>query len=90
MDFLCSLPDWDGKNVIVTGGSQGGALTLVTAALNEKVTMCAPFYPALCDLQGFRHDRAGDGLSSSRSSMMMATSEFLTTRPPVRSAISMS
>ena len=59
VDFLCSLPDWDGKNVIVTGGSQGGALTLVTAALNEKVTMCAPFYPALCDLQGFRHDRAG-------------------------------
>lgn len=59
VDFLCSLPDWDGKNVIVTGGSQGGALTLITAALNEKVTMCAPFYPALCDLQGFRHDRAG-------------------------------
>ena len=59
VDFLCSLPDWDGKNVIVTGGSQGGALTIVTAALNEKVTMCAPFYPALCDLTGFLHQRAG-------------------------------
>lgn len=59
VDFLCSLPDWDGKNVLVTGGSQGGALTIITSALNEKVTMCAPFYPALCDLTGFLHHRAG-------------------------------
>ena len=59
VDFLCSLPEWDGRNVIVTGGSQGGALTFVTAALNEKVTVCAPFYPALCDLTGFLHQRAG-------------------------------
>lgn len=59
VDYLCSLPDWDGKNVIVTGGSQGGALTIITSALNEKVTMCAPFYPALCDLMGFLHHRAG-------------------------------
>jgi cephalosporin-C deacetylase-like acetyl esterase len=59
VDFLCSLPEWDGRNVIVTGGSQGGALTIVTAALNEKVTLCAPFYPALCDLTGFLHERAG-------------------------------
>ena len=59
VDFLCSLPEWDGRNVIVTGGSQGGALTIITAALNEKVTMCAPFYPALCDVMGFLHHRAG-------------------------------
>ena len=59
LDFLCSLPEWDGKNAIVTGGSQGGALTIVTAALNEKATACAPFYPALCDLTGFLHHRAG-------------------------------
>ena len=59
LDFLCSLPQWDGKNAIVTGGSQGGALTIVTAALNEKATACAPFYPALCDLTGFLHQRAG-------------------------------
>ena len=59
LDFLCSLPEWDGKNAIVTGGSQGGALTIITAALNEKATVCAPFYPALCDLTGFLHHRAG-------------------------------
>lgn len=59
LDFLCSLPEWDGRHAIVTGGSQGGALTIVTAALNEKATLCAPFYPALCDLTGFLHHRAG-------------------------------
>lgn len=59
IDFLCMLPEFDGKNVCVTGGSQGGALTVVTAALNPKVTCIAPFYPALNDLTGFLHQRAG-------------------------------
>ncbi len=59
IDYLCSLEDWDGRNVGVTGGSQGGALTIVTAALNPKVTFCSPFYPALCDLLGFKNGRAG-------------------------------
>lgn len=59
IDFLCSLPEWDGENVGVTGGSQGGALTIVTAALNPKVKFCAPFYPALADVLGFKYGRAG-------------------------------
>lgn len=59
VDFLCSLPEWDGINVGVTGGSQGGALSIITAALNPKVTFCSPFYPALCDVLGFKYDRAG-------------------------------
>ncbi|PWG80844.1 acetylxylan esterase [Pararcticibacter amylolyticus] len=59
VDFLCSLPEFDGKNVVVTGGSQGGALSIVTAALNKRVTCLAAFYPALCDLTGYLHGRAG-------------------------------
>lgn len=59
MDYLCTLPDWDGRNAIVTGGSQGGALTVVAAALNDKVTALAAFYPALNDLTAFRQQRAG-------------------------------
>ena len=27
IDFLTSLPEWDGKNVIVQGGSQGGDIS---------------------------------------------------------------
>ena len=59
VDFLCTLPQWDGRNVGVTGGSQGGALTVVTAALSDKVTFAAAFYPALCDVCGFLYGRAG-------------------------------
>ncbi len=59
IDYLCSLPEFDGKNVGVAGGSQGGALTIVTAALNSKVTFFASFYPALSDVTGFLHGRAG-------------------------------
>nr|WP_321410515.1 acetylxylan esterase [uncultured Carboxylicivirga sp.] len=59
VDYLCSLSEFDGKNVFVSGGSQGGALTIVTAALNEKVTALVSFYPALCDLTGYVNNRAG-------------------------------
>lgn len=59
IDFLTNLPEFDGKNVIVKGGSQGGALSIVTAALDKRVTCLAAFYPALCDLTGYLYGRAG-------------------------------
>ena len=58
-DFLVSLPQWDGKNLGVTGGSQGGALAIVTAGLDKRVTRLAAFYPALSDVSGYLHGRAG-------------------------------
>ena len=59
IDYLCSLPDWDGKNVFVQGGSQGGALSLVTAALDKRVTACVANHPALSDVAGYLDNRAG-------------------------------
>lgn len=59
IDFLTSLPEYDGKNLITYGGSQGGALSIVTAALDSRVTGLVAFYPALCDLAGYLHNRAG-------------------------------
>lgn len=59
LDFLCSLPEYDGENVGVIGGSQGGALAMVTAALDERIKALVVFYPALCDLTGYLHGRAG-------------------------------
>jgi len=59
VDYLFSLPEFDGENLAVTGGSQGGALSIVTAGLDSRVKWLAPFYPALCDLTGYLHDRAG-------------------------------
>lgn len=53
IDFLCSLPEWDGRNVAVQGGSQGGALAIVTAALDPRVTACCVNHPALTDMAGY-------------------------------------
>ena len=59
IDYLTSLPDWDGKNVFVQGGSQGGALSLVTAGLDPRVTACVANHPALSDMAGYLDNRAG-------------------------------
>lgn len=50
VDYLTSLEEWDGRNVVVQGGSQGGALTLVTAALDPRVTLAIVNHPALSDM----------------------------------------
>ena len=67
IDYLCSLPEFDGKNVGVSGGSQGGALSIVTAALNPRVTFLASFYPALSDMTGFLNGRAAAGTGGKRN-----------------------
>ena len=59
IDYLTSLPDWDGKNVFVQGGSQGGALSLITAGLDSRVTACVANHPALSDMAGYLDNRAG-------------------------------
>ena len=58
VDFLLSLPQCNG-NVGTLGGSQGGALSVVTSALNKKVKATAIYFPALCDAEGYVHERAG-------------------------------
>ena len=59
IDFIFSLPEFDGSNLAVTGGSQGGALSIVTAGLDSRVKYLGAFYPALCDLTGYLSNRAG-------------------------------
>ena len=53
VDYLTSLPQWDGRNVLVQGNSQGAALSLVLAALDPRVTAVAVAHPALSDMAGY-------------------------------------
>lgn len=53
IDFLTSLPEWDGKNVVLQGGSQGGALSIVAAGIDKRVTLCVANHPALADMAGY-------------------------------------
>ena len=48
VDFLLSRPEVDGGRIGITGGSQGGALTIVTAALRHEITCAAAGAPYLC------------------------------------------
>lgn len=58
VDLICSLPQFDGITLGVTGSSQGGALTIITAALDSRVTFLAPVHPAMCDHEAFFEKRA--------------------------------
>jgi cephalosporin-C deacetylase len=59
VDYIFSLPEFDGQTLAVEGGSQGGALAIVTAALDNRVKYLVSFYPALSDLTGYLQGRAG-------------------------------
>ncbi len=59
VDLIFSLPQFDGENIGVAGGSQGGALAVIVGALDSRVKCISSFYPALSDLTGYLHGRAG-------------------------------
>ena len=58
VEYLVSRPDWNGKTLVVTGASQGGQQTLVTAAIHPKVTAALALVPAGCDMLGPKVGRA--------------------------------
>jgi cephalosporin-C deacetylase-like acetyl esterase len=58
-DFLASREMWNGKDLLVMGGSQGGQLSIVTAALDPRVTALSATHPAMCDVAAELHGRAG-------------------------------
>ncbi|WP_372794132.1 acetylxylan esterase [Pontiella sp.] len=49
--IVLAMPDVDETRVGTMGGSQGGALALVCAALEPRIRRCAPIHPFLCDYQ---------------------------------------
>ncbi|RJP30463.1 MAG: acetylxylan esterase [Candidatus Omnitrophota bacterium] len=59
VDFLFSLDKFDKKNLGIQGGSQGGALSIITAGLDERIRYVECMYPAMCDHYGYLRGRAG-------------------------------
>jgi cephalosporin-C deacetylase-like acetyl esterase len=51
VDYLASLPQWDGSTIGVTGSSQGGFLSLAVAALDKRITFMAAVHDAMCDYE---------------------------------------
>ena len=52
LDYLCSRKEWDGKRVLITGGSQGGAQSAALAGLDSRVSMVVVDVPAMWDVGG--------------------------------------
>jgi cephalosporin-C deacetylase len=51
-EYLANHPNWNGQVLVVSGGSQGGQQSIVTAALHPKVTALMANVPAGCDVTG--------------------------------------
>ena len=49
IDYLEQYTAWNGRQLGVTGSSQGGFLSLATAGLDKRVTCYAPVHAAMCD-----------------------------------------
>jgi len=59
VDFLATHPGWNGKDILVMGSSQGGMLSIDTAALDRRITALEVTHPAMCDVTAPLHGRAG-------------------------------
>src|SRR4051812_24803959 len=58
LDYLLTRPDWDGKTIVLIGGSMGGQQSLVLAGLRpEKVSAVLVCVPAGADSNGDLHGR---------------------------------
>lgn len=55
VDFVFSRSELSHDRVAVTGGSMGGYLSITTAALDKRVTICAPQNPFLSDISNMDH-----------------------------------
>ena len=49
VDYIEQFTDWNGRDLGVTGSSQGGFLTLATAGLDSRVTCYGVVHGAMCD-----------------------------------------
>ena len=50
LDYITTLPVWDGKRILVHGESQGGGQALALAGIDSRVTHCVAVVPALTDM----------------------------------------
>lgn len=52
LEIVTMQPEWDGKNLIAFGRSQGGGQAIIAAGLDPRVNLMCAEIPALCDHTG--------------------------------------
>lgn len=53
IDFVCSLPQVDCRNIFAEGGSQGGAFTYAACALDHRISAACPWIPFMNDFPDY-------------------------------------
>jgi len=54
VDFICAQPSLRHDQILVSGGSMGGYLSLAVAGLDKRVRLCSPQNPILCDIRNLQ------------------------------------
>ena len=57
IEYMTSLPEWDGRRILVVGESQGGGQAVAAAGLDPRVSAVVLNVPAMQDLGGARQGR---------------------------------
>lgn len=61
LQYLKTLPEWNGKDLIASGGSQGGLQTIWAAGCGEGVTQAESCITWCCDMGGTEYGRNRGG-----------------------------
>jgi cephalosporin-C deacetylase len=56
VDFIFAQPDLRHDQILVSGGSMGGFLSVATAALDKRVSLCSTQNPIMCDIRNLTND----------------------------------
>jgi cephalosporin-C deacetylase len=57
LEYVRTLPEWNRKDLVALGGSQGGLQAMWAAGLDPRVTEAYPDIPWCCDLAGVTANR---------------------------------
>lgn len=82
LDFLVKRPEWDGKRILTTGGSQGGGQALSIAGIDPRVTHVRARVPAISDMGGWLKNRQSGWPYGSKKKFMSNSTELATSILP--------
>ena len=58
IDYIFTRSDFDGESMGVVGVSQGGALSMMVAGIDERIKLLSYAHPAYCEHAGLPNDKA--------------------------------
>ena len=70
LQYLKSFPEWNGKDLIASGGSMGGLQTMWAVGIDPDVTEARPGIPWCCDMggrQSMKRNYAGWGVNETEA-----------------------